>query len=60
VGSEALILLVDDDPAARKVARANLGLEGFEVLTASSAAEALARLADSDPLALVKIGRAHV
>jgi two-component system response regulator AtoC len=51
--SDALVLLVDDDPAARKVAKANLGLEGFEVLTASCAAEALARLADADPLALV-------
>ncbi|HSN89811.1 MAG TPA: sigma-54 dependent transcriptional regulator [Anaeromyxobacteraceae bacterium] len=50
---EGLILLVDDDPGTRKVARANLGLEGFEVLLASSGAEALARLAESDPLALV-------
>ena len=48
-----LVLLVDDDPATRKVARANLSLEGFEVLTAGSAAEALQRLAESDPLALV-------
>jgi two-component system response regulator AtoC len=44
---------VDDDPGTRKVARANLGLEGFDVLVASSGAEALARLAESDPLALV-------
>ena len=47
------ILLVDDDAGARKVAKANLSLEGFEVLTAASAGEALARLAESDPLALV-------
>jgi two-component system response regulator AtoC len=53
VNGEGLILLVDDDPGTRKVARANLGLEGFEVLVASSGAEALARLAESDPLALV-------
>ena len=40
-------------PRRRKVARANLSLEGFEVLVASSGAEALARLAESDPLAIV-------
>jgi two-component system response regulator AtoC len=51
--SDAQILLVDDDPGTRKVARANLGLEGFEVVTASSGGEALALLASSDPLALV-------
>ena len=48
-----VILLVDDDPGTRKVARANLALEGFEVVTAASASEALLRLAESDPLALV-------
>lgn len=48
-----VILLVDDDASTRKVARANLALEGFEVIAASSAAEALARLAETDPLALV-------
>jgi two-component system response regulator AtoC len=51
--NEGLILLVDDDPGTRKVAKANLALEGFEVVVASSGAEALARLADTDPLALV-------
>ncbi|GEJ56081.1 sigma-54-dependent transcriptional regulator [Anaeromyxobacter diazotrophicus] len=51
--SADLVLVVDDDPSTRKVARANLSLEGFEVLTAGSAAEALQRLGDSDPLALV-------
>jgi two-component system response regulator AtoC len=53
VSREGLVLVVDDDPGTRKVARANLGLEGFEVLVASSGAEALARLAESDPLAVV-------
>jgi two-component system response regulator AtoC len=53
VSQDALVLLVDDDPGARKVARGNLGLEGFEVLLASSGAEALARLSESDPLAVV-------
>ncbi|BDG04645.1 sigma-54-dependent transcriptional regulator [Anaeromyxobacter oryzae] len=52
-GAEGLVLVVDDDPGTRKVARANLALEGFEVLVASSGAEALARLAESDPLAMV-------
>ena len=52
-GREGLVLLADDDASTRKVARANLGLEGFEVIVASCGAEALARLADSDPLAMV-------
>ena len=30
-----LVLVVDDDPGTRKVARANLGLEGYEVMVAS-------------------------
>ncbi len=51
--SADVVLVVDDDPGTRKVARANLSLEGFEVITASSAAEALARLRESDPLAMV-------
>ena len=51
--AQGLVLVVDDDPGTRKVARANLGLEGFEVLVASSGAEAQARLAESDPLAVV-------
>ena len=50
---EGLILVVDDDPGTRKVARANLGLEGFDVLVASCGAEAEARLAEADPLAVV-------
>ncbi len=48
-----LVLLVDDDPGVRKVAKANLSLEGFEVLTASSSGEALTRLSETDPLAIV-------
>jgi two-component system response regulator AtoC len=52
-GGQALVLLADDDASTRKVARANLALEGFEVIAASSGTEALARLAESDPLALV-------
>jgi two-component system response regulator AtoC len=50
---EGLVLVVDDDPGTRKVAKANLSLEGFEVLVASCGAEALARLGESDPLAVV-------
>ena len=53
MSAQGLVLVVDDDPGTRKVARANLGLEGFEVLVASSGAEALARLSESDPLAMV-------
>jgi two-component system response regulator AtoC len=52
-GPEGLVLLVDDDPGTRKVARANLALEGFDILVASGGAEALERLAASDPLAIV-------
>jgi two-component system response regulator AtoC len=48
-----LVLLVDDDPGTRKVAKANLSLEGFEVVTAASAEEAMIRLSESDPLAVV-------
>ncbi len=51
--SADLVLVVDDDPATRKVARANLSLEGFEVVAAGSAAEAVQRLSECDPLALV-------
>jgi two-component system response regulator AtoC len=50
---EGLVLVVDDDPGTRKVAKANLSLEGFEVLVASGGAEALERLAAADPLAIV-------
>ncbi len=53
MSGQGLVLLVDDDPGTRKVGRANLGLEGFEVVVASSGAEALARLSESDPLAMV-------
>jgi two-component system response regulator AtoC len=53
VSAEGLVLVVDDDAGTRRVARANLSLEGFDVLVASSAAEAMQRLAESDPLALV-------
>jgi len=47
------ILVVDDEPGTRKVARANLSLEGFEVTVASSATEAMARLSETDVLAVV-------
>jgi two-component system response regulator AtoC len=53
VSREGIILVVDDDPGTRRVARANLSLEGFDVLVASSGAEAMERLAESDPLAVV-------
>jgi two-component system response regulator AtoC len=53
VSPAALVLVVDDDPGTRKVARANLSLEGFEVALASSAGEALARLSEIEPLAMV-------
>jgi len=53
VSAQGLVLLVDDDPGTRKVGRANLGLEGFEVVVASSGAEAMARLGELDPLAMV-------
>ena len=51
--SRPLVLVVDDDPGTRKVARANLALEGLEISTASCASEALTLLASSDPLAVV-------
>ena len=47
MSKEGLILLVDDDPNTRKVARANLPLDGFEVLVASSGTEALAGTYDT-------------
>jgi len=49
----APVLVVDDDPGTRKVARANLSLEGFDVVVASSALEALSRLGEADPMAVV-------
>ena len=51
--SGAAILVVDDEAGTRKVARANLSLEGFEVTVASTAHEALTRLSDADFLAVV-------
>ncbi len=53
MSAQGLVLLVDDDPGTRKVGRANLGLEGFEVVVASSGAEALSRIGELDPLAMV-------
>ena len=53
MNGEGLVLVVDDDPGTRKVARGNLGLEGFEVLLASSGSEALDVLSRTDPLAVV-------
>ncbi len=53
MNGEGQILLVDDDPGTRKVARGNLSLEGFDVLLASCGREALSRLAECDPLAVV-------
>ena len=47
------ILVVDDDPGTRKVAAANLGMEGFDIVLASCAEEALERLETCDPLAMV-------
>jgi two-component system KDP operon response regulator KdpE len=42
------VLVVDDEPAILRTVRANLGRRGFEVDTATNAAEAIAR-ADADP-----------
>ncbi|HQR29104.1 MAG TPA: sigma-54 dependent transcriptional regulator [Anaeromyxobacteraceae bacterium] len=53
MSAQGLVLLVDDDPGTRKVGRANLGLEGFDVVVASSGAEALSRIGELDPLAMV-------
>ena len=53
MSTDVPILVVDDDPGTRKVARANLGLSGFEVLLASGGEDALRVLRERDPLAMV-------
>jgi two-component system response regulator PrrA len=47
------ILAVDDDPAILRALRRGLALEGFEVDTAESGKDALARIADLPPDAVV-------
>jgi DNA-binding response OmpR family regulator len=47
------ILAVDDDPAILRALRRGLALEGFEVDTAESGKDALARIADVPPDAVV-------
>lgn len=43
------ILVVDDEPPIRRLLRASLGSQGFEVIEASDGAEANARLAEALP-----------
>jgi len=51
------ILLIEDDDAIAGLVRAGLGLEGFEVHTASTAAAGLEAVADHDPVVvLVDLG----
>src|ERR1043166_8891905 len=43
------VLVVDDTPASVRLLTALLEAEGYDVVTASDGAEALARVADADP-----------
>jgi DNA-binding response OmpR family regulator len=47
------VLLVDDDPAMLRLLEVNFRLEGFVVTTASRGEEALAKVIDDPPDALV-------
>ena len=47
------LLVVDDDPAVRSALELVLGVDGFEVLTAADGREAMRRLTDERPDALV-------
>ena len=56
-GSAARILVVDDEPAILRVVQTNLGHHDFRVDTATSAAEALTKLARTHPdLILLDLG----
>lgn len=50
------VLVVDDEPAILRTVGANLGRRGFEVETASTAAEAMTRLADKPDLVVLDLG----
>jgi two-component system, OmpR family, KDP operon response regulator KdpE len=50
------VLVVDDEPAILRTVGANLGRRGFDVETASTAAEALLRAAESPDLIVLDLG----
>jgi two-component system response regulator MprA len=47
------VLVVDDEPQVRATVREALALEGFDVLEAANGVEALARMKDTPPDAIV-------
>ncbi|HZV22117.1 MAG TPA: response regulator transcription factor [Hyphomicrobiales bacterium] len=47
------ILVVDDEPPIRRLLRTSLAVEGFEVLEAGNASEALAALGEKKPEAII-------
>lgn len=51
--SDGLILVVEDDPAVRNLVRARLRMAGYEVHTARNGAEALVRIGDLKPDAMI-------
>jgi two-component system response regulator AdeR len=55
VGNKPLVLVVDDDPATRRLVRAALEGDGYAVATVATGAAALAWLAETRP-ALVVLG----
>lgn len=53
----ALVLVIDDEPAIRRLLRTGLGAAGFQVVEAASAAEALRLIAAENPdVAILDLG----
>lgn len=52
-GRQPTVLVVDDDPAVRQTVHAILGEEGFNVITAEDGAQALERVAEEMPSAIL-------
>ena len=48
-----LILVVDDDPSFRRLLKRDLGLEGYQVITASDGEAGLQLIEDEDPALVI-------
>ena len=56
-GDKTRVLVIDDEPPIRRLLRTSLGAEGFEVLEAENAEQALALIGDAKPdIAILDLG----